>query len=65
MSHSAENCKRGTIWASLTYILLQNLKKLDRGTLWGHLKIFEKSCRMPKKNLKGDPLVLSGFVGYV
>ena len=42
MSHSAEKCKRGTLWALLTYILLQN-----------------------KKNRKGDPLVSSGFVGYV
>ena len=33
MSHSAEKCKRGTLWALLTYILLQNIKKLERGTL--------------------------------
>ena len=25
MSHSAEKCKRGTFWALLTYILLQNI----------------------------------------
>ena len=43
MSHSAEKCKRGTFWALLTYILLQNIKKIERG----------------------DPLVSSGFVGYV
>ena len=36
MSHSAEKCKRGTLWALLTYILLQNIKKLERGTLLRH-----------------------------
>ena len=36
MSHSAEKCKRGTLWALLTYILLQNIKKLERGTLLIH-----------------------------
>ena len=29
-SHSAEKCKRGTLW-DLTYILLQNIKKLEGG----------------------------------
>ena len=36
MSHSAEKCKRGTLWASSTYIMLQNIKKLERGTLLIH-----------------------------
>ena len=31
MSHSVEKCKRGTLWALLTYILLQNIKKIERG----------------------------------
>ena len=35
-SHSAEKCKRGTLLDLLTYILLQNIKKLEGGTLWGH-----------------------------
>ena len=29
MSHSAEKCKRGTLWDLLTYIQLQNMKKLE------------------------------------
>ena len=33
MSHSAEKRKEGTLWDSLTYILLQNIKKLEGGTL--------------------------------
>ena len=44
MSHSAEKCKRGDPlvssgfvgWALLTYILLQNIKKLEGGTLLIH-----------------------------
>ena len=31
-----KNVKGGTFWALLTYILLQNIKKLERGTLWRH-----------------------------
>ena len=65
MSHSAEKWKGGTLWDSLTYILLQNIKKLEGGLFWD-LKKFRKKIRtVPKKNWKGDPLVSSGFVGYV
>ena len=60
-----KNVKEGTLWALLTYILLQNIKKLERGTLLIHQKIFEKKSHNAKKNRKGDPLVSSGFVGYV
>ena len=38
-----KNVKGGTLWALLTYILLQFITKIE----------------------KGDPLVSSGFVGYV
>ena len=61
MSHSADKCKRGTLWASLTYILLQNIEKLERGTLLRHLKKFEKSRTMPKKNREGGPFSLVRF----
>ena len=30
-SHSAEKCRRGTLWDLLTYIQLQNMKKLEGG----------------------------------
>ena len=64
-SHSAEKCERGTLWALLTYILLQNMKKLEGGTLL-RLKIFsEKSRTGPKEIQRGDPLGTSGVVGYV
>ena len=65
MSHSAEKCKRGTLLDLLTFILLQNNRKLKGGTLWDNKKIFEKKvaqCR--KKNQKGGPLVSAGFVDY-
>ena len=68
MSHSAEKCKRGTLWTLLTYILLQNIKKLKtrKGDSLETLKNFSKKSRtMPKKIERGDPLVSSGFVGYV
>ena len=31
-----KNVKGGTLWALLTYVLLQNIKKLERGTLLTH-----------------------------
>ena len=66
MSHSAEKCKRGTLWALLTYILLQNITKTRKGDSFETLKNFRKKSRtMPKKIERGDPLVSSGFVGYV
>ena len=65
MSPSAKKCRRGNLSDLLTYILLQSNKKLEGGTLWGHLKIFEKSRTVPKKIERRDPLVSAGFVGYV
>ena len=63
MSHSAKKCKRGDPLGFILYILLQNIKKLERGTLLGHKKISEKkSHNAPKKS---NPLVSTGFVGYV
>ena len=34
--HSAENVKGWTLWDLLTYILLQNIKKLEGGTFLRH-----------------------------
>ena len=53
MSHSAEKCKRGTIWDLLTYIQLQNVKELEEGTLWGHLKFLEKKSHSAEKIERG------------
>ena len=64
MSHRAVKCKRGTLWSLLTYILLQNIKKLERGTLWDIKNFSKKSRTVPKKIKRGDPSVSAGFVGY-
>ena len=61
---SAEKCKRGILLDLLTCILLQNIKKLGGGLL-ETLKNFRKKVHSAEKNRKGDPLVSSGFVGYV
>ena len=58
--------KRGTLWDSLTYFLLQNIKKIRRGDSFEKLKIFEKKFAQCRKKIeRGDPLESSGFVGYV
>ena len=46
--------------------MLQNIKKIRRGDSFETLKIFEKKFAQCRKKIeKGDPLVSSGFVGYV
>ena len=42
--------KKGTLWDFLTFVLLQNIKKIERRTLWGHLKNFEKSHKVEKSH---------------
>ena len=44
--------------------LLQNIKKLEGGTLWRQKK-FEKSRTVPEKIQRGDPLGTSGVVGFL
>ena len=61
-SHSAEKWKGVTLWDSLTYFLLQNIKKIRRGDSFEKLKIFEKKIRtVPKKNWKGGPFGVFRF----
>ena len=50
-----KNVKGGTLWALLTYILLQNIKILERGTLLRHFR--KKVAQFRKKIERGDPLV--------
>ena len=65
MPHIAEKCKRGTLWALLTYILLPNIKKLERGTRkgdsFGTLKNFRKKSHNAEKNRKEGPFSLVRF----
>ena len=60
-SHSAEKCKRGILLDLLTYIPLQNIKKLEGGTLWGQKKISKKQSHSAEKNSKGGPYSLVLF----
>ena len=59
MSHSAEKCKRGD---PLGFINIFSVAKYQDS--FETLKIFEKKSHNAEKR-KGDPLVSSGFVGYV
>ena len=60
-----KNVKGGTLLDLLTYIMLQNIKKLEGGPFWDIKKIFEKKPHSAEKNPKGDPLDTSGFVGFL
>ena len=50
MSHSAKKCKKGTLWALLTYILLQKIKKTRKGESFETLKSFRKKSHNAEKN---------------
>ena len=66
MSHSAKKWKGGTLWDSLTYTLLQNMKKTRRGDSFETLKNFQKKFAQCRNKIeRGDPLVSSDFVGHV
>ena len=63
-SRIVEKCKRGILLDLLTYIPLQNIKKLEGGP-FGDKKNFRKKSRtVPKKTQRGDPIVSSCFVSY-
>ena len=63
-SHSAEKCKRGILLDLLTYIPLQNIKKLEGGPFEDKKNFRKKSRTVPKKTQRGDPIVSSCFVSY-
>ena len=44
--------KKGTLWDFLTFVLLQNIKKIEKRTLWGHLKNFGKKVSQSRKKVK-------------
>ena len=41
---------KGALWDLLTYILLQNIKKLDGGLFWDIKKFFEKNSHNAEKS---------------
>ena len=42
--------EKRTVWDSLTFVLQQNIKKMERRTLWGHSKNFEKKSHKVEKS---------------
>ena len=60
-----KNVEGGTLWDLLTYIQLQNMKKLEGGPFRDIKKFSKKSRTVPKKIRRGDPLGTSGFVGFL
>ena len=60
--HSAEKCKRGTLWYFLTSIVLQNNETNEGGPFGAIQKKFRKSCIVQKKvGLRGILSVFSRF----
>ena len=78
-SHSAEKCKRGTLWDFLNIHSVAKYQKIDGGTLWSNKKNQEKmrnfnSLTVPKKGEKshsaekckrGTLLLWNGFLSHV
>ena len=60
-SHSAEKCKRGTLLDLLTYILLQNNKKTQKGGPFGTLQNVRKKVAQCRKKSNGGPFSLGRF----
>ena len=46
----SKNLKGGTLWDFQTSIMFQNIKKIERGTLWYNQKNFEKKSHSAEKN---------------
>ena len=64
ISQCRKKLKGGTLWNFPTSILSQNSKKLKGGPFGDKKKFRKKSCTVPKKTQRGDPIVSSGFVSY-
>ena len=48
-SHSAEKSERGTLWDFQTFIMFQNIKKIEGGPFGTIKKFLKKSLIVPKK----------------
>ena len=60
------SCKKnegGPLETLVNFGKSHSAEKIERGTIWGHLKFFEKA--RTERNRKGDPLGTSGFVGFL
>ena len=66
MSHSAEKCKRGDPLGFINIYSVAKHQKTRKGDSFETLKNFRKKVTQCRKKIeRGDPLVSSGFVGYV
>ena len=66
MSHSAEKCKRGDPLGFINIYSVAKYQKTRKGDSFETLKNFRKEVAQCRKKIeRGDPLVSSGFVGYV
>ena len=66
MPHSAEKCKRGDPLGFINIYSVAKYQKTLKGNSFETLKIFRKKVAQCRKKIeRGDPLVSSGFVGYV
>ena len=58
-------CKRGDPLGFFNIDSVAKYQKTRKGDSFESLKVFRKKSHNAEKKSKGDPLVLSGFVGYV
>ena len=65
MSHSSEKCKRGDPLGFINIYSVAKYQKTRKVASFETLKKFRKKSHNAEKNRKGEPLVSSGFVGYV
>ena len=65
MSHSAEKCKRGDPLGFINIYFVAKYQKNSKGGSFETLKNFRKKSHNAEKIERWDPLVSSGFVGYV
>ena len=61
----SKNVKGGTLLDLLTYIPLQNIKKLEGGPFGDIKKFLKKVAQCRKKIQRGDPLGTSGCVCFL
>ena len=65
MLHSGEKCKKGDPLGFINIYSVAKYQKTRKGDSFETLKNFPKKSHNAEKIERGDPLVSSGFVGYV
>ena len=65
MLHSGEKCRKGDPLGFINIYSVAKYQKTRKGDSFETLKNFRKKSHNAEKIERGDPLVSSGFVGYV